>query len=72
LYRLAKMILVDGEAKAAEVSLMRKIAIGLHFSVEKAEKICNEAIELVANKNELNDFIIAIKKIDSDLEGIKI
>tara|TARA_B110000971_G_scaffold220136_1_gene262902 strand:+ start:259 stop:747 length:489 start_codon:yes stop_codon:yes gene_type:complete len=66
LFRLAKMILADGEAKAVETSLMRKIAVGLRFSIEKAEKICNKAIELVANKNELNNFIIGIKKVDSD------
>jgi hypothetical protein len=60
------MILADGEAKAVEISLMRKIAVGLRFSIEKAEKICNKAIELVANKNELNNFIIGIKKVDSD------
>jgi uncharacterized tellurite resistance protein B-like protein len=66
LYRLAKMILADGERKPAEVALMQKIAVGLRFSVENAEKICNEAIELVANKNELNDFISAIKEVDTD------
>lgn len=65
LHRLAKMILADGEAKTAEVALMRKIAVGLRFSIEKAEKICDEAIQLVLNNNKLPDFIIAIKKVDS-------
>ncbi|TXD52792.1 MULTISPECIES: TerB family tellurite resistance protein [unclassified Polaribacter] len=65
LYRLAKMILVDGDAKLPEVKLMRKIAIGLNFSNENAEKVCDEAIHLVSNKNDLNDFIVAIKKVDS-------
>jgi uncharacterized tellurite resistance protein B-like protein len=66
LYRLTKMILVDGEAKTAEVALMRKAAIGLRFSIENAEKVCDEAIQLVLNNNELPDFTIAIKKVDSD------
>jgi len=66
LFRLAKMILVDGEAKTEEVALMQKIAVGLHFSIENAEKICDEAVQLVLNNNELPDFIIAIKKVDSD------
>jgi uncharacterized tellurite resistance protein B-like protein len=66
LYRLAKMILVDGEAKTAEVALMQKIAVGLRFSIENAEKVCDEAIQLVLNNNQLPDFIIAIKKVDSD------
>ncbi|WP_299667052.1 TerB family tellurite resistance protein [uncultured Polaribacter sp.] len=65
LYRLAKMILVDGEAKLIEVELMRKIAIGLHFPIDNVEKVCDEAIHLVINNNELNDFIVAIKKVDS-------
>jgi uncharacterized tellurite resistance protein B-like protein len=66
LYRLAKMILADGEAKTAEVALMQKIAVGLRFSIENAEKVCDEAIQLVLNNNQLPDFIIAIKKVDSD------
>lgn len=66
LYRLTKMILVDGEAKTAEVALMRKAAVGLRFSIENAEKVCDEAIQLVLNNNELPDFTIAIKKVDSD------
>jgi uncharacterized tellurite resistance protein B-like protein len=66
LFRLTKMILVDGEAKLTEVELMRKIAVGLHFSIENAEKICDEAIHLVANNNNLNDFITAIKRVNKD------
>ncbi|AQS94553.1 hypothetical protein BXQ17_10950 [Polaribacter sp. BM10] len=66
LYRLTKMILIDGEAKLIEVALMRKIAVGLHFSIKRAEKICDEAIHLVANNNNLSDFINAIKKVDKD------
>lgn len=65
LYRLSKMILVDGEAKLPEVQLMRKIAIGLNFSNENAEKVCDEAIHLVINNNDLNDFINAIKRVDA-------
>jgi uncharacterized tellurite resistance protein B-like protein len=66
LFRLTKMILVDGDAKLIEVQLMRKIAIGLNFSIDNSEKICDEAIFLVLNNNELKDFTIAIKKVDSD------
>jgi len=66
LYRLAKMILADGEVKTAEVALMQKAAVGLHFSIENAEKVCDKAIQLVLNNKELPDFIIAIIKVDSD------
>ena len=64
LYRLARMILVDGEAKLTEVQLMRKIAVGLHFSNDNAEKICDEAIHLVLNENDLEDFTKAIKIVN--------
>ncbi len=65
LYRLAKMVLVDGKIDLHEVKLMRKIAIGLHFSEDNTEKVCDEAIHLVMNDNDLEDFIPAIKKVDS-------
>lgn len=65
LYRLAKMILVDGEAKLTEVQLMRKIALHLHFSNDNTENICDEAIQLVLNNNSLLDFTEAIKKLDT-------
>ena len=64
LYRLTKMLLVDGEAHLKEVNLLQKVAIGLHFSILNAEKVCNEAINLLTNKTELDDFIVAIKNID--------
>jgi hypothetical protein len=64
LYRLAKMILVDGEAKLIEVQLMRKIAVRLHFSHDNVEKVCDEAIHLVLNENDLSDFTKAIKLVN--------
>ncbi|QTD36463.1 TerB family tellurite resistance protein [Polaribacter batillariae] len=64
LYRLTKMVLVDGEAALKEVKLLRKIAVGLHFSIDNAEKVCDEAIHLVMNDNNLEDFTSAIKKIN--------
>lgn len=65
LYRLAKMIFADDEAEIHEVELMRKIAVGLHFSPENAEKVCDEAIHLVLNDNDLDDFTAAIKKVNA-------
>ncbi|PQJ68765.1 fructose 1,6-bisphosphatase [Polaribacter butkevichii] len=63
LHRLTKMILVDGNAKLIEVQLMIKIAVGLHFSTDNVEKVCDEAIHLVLNENSLEDFTEAIKKV---------
>ena len=64
LYRLANMILVDDKADLVEVQLMRKIAVGLHFSNENAEKICDEAIHLVLNNEDLDGFTEAIKNVN--------
>ncbi|TXD49953.1 TerB family tellurite resistance protein [Polaribacter sp. IC073] len=64
LYRLTRMIMADGEAKLVEVKMMQKIAVGLHFSVDNAEKVCDEAIYLVKNNNDLADFTAAIRKVD--------
>lgn len=64
LYRLTKMLLIDGEAHLKEVNLLQKIVVGLHFPIANAEKVCNEAISLLTNKSELDDFIKAIKKIN--------
>ncbi|QOD59780.1 TerB family tellurite resistance protein [Polaribacter haliotis] len=65
LFRLTKMVLADGKTELKEVKLMRKIAVGLHFSPDNAEKVCDEAIHLVMNDNDLEDFTAAIKKVDS-------
>lgn len=65
LYRLTKMIFADDKVGLSEVQLMRKIAVGLRFSIDNAEKVCDEAIHLVMNDNDLEDFTAAIKKVDS-------
>ena len=65
LYRLTAMILADNEVSEREVLLMRKVAVGLHFSIDNAEKVCDEAIHLIINNNDLDDFTTAIKKVDS-------
>lgn len=65
LYRLTKMIFADGNVGLNEVKLLRKIAVGLHFSIDNAEKVCDEAIHLVMNNNDLESFTNAVKKVDS-------
>jgi len=66
LYQLTKMILADNEVSKDEVSLMRKVAVGLHFSIDNAEKVCDEAIFLVMNDNDVEDFTKAIKKVNKE------
>ena len=64
LYHLTKMIFADGKVTEDEVKLMRKIAIGLSFSTDNVEKVCDEAIFLVMNGNNLEDFTKAIKEVN--------
>lgn len=64
LYRLTKMLLVDGEAHLKEMKLFQKIAVGLNFSNDNAEKVCDEAIHLVLNNNDLDNFTAAIKEVN--------
>lgn len=64
LYRLAKMILVDGDAALTEVKLMQKVAVGLHFPTNNVELICNKAIELVTKDINIDDFTTIIKEIN--------
>jgi len=64
LYHLTKMIFADGKVSEDEVKLMRKVAIGLSFSPDNVEKVCDEAIHLVMNDNDLEEFTKAIKKVN--------
>lgn len=65
LFHLTKMIFADDEVELKEVTLLRKIAVGLHFPLDNAEKVCDEAIHLVMNNNDLETFTAAIKKVNS-------
>ena len=65
LYRLTKMVFADNEINKDEMLLMRKIAVALHIPTDNVEKVCDEAIHLVMNNNDLEDFTTAIKKVNS-------
>ena len=62
LYNLTKMILVDNEISKRQVSLLQRIAIGLGFLKNSLKKVNYEAIRLVMNDADLDDFTKAIKK----------
>ncbi len=64
LYNLTKMIFADNEVVGDEASIMRKIAVGLGFPTDNAEKVVDEAIHLVMNDNDLEDFTKAIKRVN--------
>ncbi|TCI92131.1 TerB family tellurite resistance protein [Tenacibaculum sp. M341] len=65
LYRLTKMIYADKDVSKDEVVIMRKIATALSIPVDNVEKVCDEAIHLVMNDNDLDDFTAAIKKVNA-------
>jgi len=65
LHRITRMLLVDSVTNKEQIVLMHKIAVALHIPSENVEKVCNEAINLVMKKTDLDIFIAAIKKINT-------
>jgi len=66
LYNLTKMIFADSEVTGDEAKVMRKVAVGLGFPTDNAEKVVDEAIHLAMNDNGLEDFTKAIKRVNKD------
>lgn len=64
LYDLATMVFADGEASKEEAKVLKKLVIGLGFPLDNAEKVTNEAIHLILNNNDLEDFSKAIKRVN--------
>ena len=65
LYNLTKMIYADDEVSKKEVSVLRRIVTGLGFPQDNAEKVSDEALHLVMNDNDIEDFTRAIKRVNS-------
>ncbi|WP_233899978.1 tellurite resistance TerB family protein [Tenacibaculum piscium] len=65
LFRLTRMLYADEHIDKKEVSLLQKVAVALHFPNDNVEKVCDEAIFLVMNNNDLEDFTLAIKKVNA-------
>lgn len=66
LFNLTKMIFADSEVTGDEAKVMRKVAVGLGFPTDNAEKVVDEAIHLAMNDNDLEDFTKAIKRVNKD------
>ncbi|MCF6182517.1 TerB family tellurite resistance protein [Lutibacter sp.] len=64
LFLLAKMIYADDEVSKKEASTLRKIAVGLGFPIDNIEKVVDEAIHLILNDNDLEDFTKSIKQVN--------
>ncbi len=65
LYRLTKMVFADEHVDLAQIKLMQKTAIALNFPSDNVEKVCDEAVHLVMNNNDLDAFTVAIKKVNA-------
>jgi len=65
LYDLATMVFADDEVSIEEAKVLKKLVIGLGFSVANAGKVTDEAIHLILNNNDLEDFSKAIKTVNS-------
>lgn len=64
LYDYAKMLYADDGVTGKEASLLRKICVGLGFPVDNVDKVADEAIHLVLNNNDLDDFNKALKYVN--------
>ncbi|WP_434037106.1 TerB family tellurite resistance protein [Formosa sp. 4Alg 33] len=62
LYDLARMVNLDHINGESEITLLRKICLGLGFSSEKLSAIVEKALALVSEGADLDTFIEAMKK----------
>ena len=64
LFNLTKMVFADSEATEDQRCLLNKITIGLGFSKDHYKTVTNEAIQQMINNCTLEEFSIAIKKVN--------
>jgi len=65
LYNLVQMIFADEEVSKEEISILHRVVIGLGFPQDNVEKVSDEALHLVMNNDNLEDFTKAIKRVNS-------
>lgn len=65
LYRLTQMVYADGTPTIDEVNILKKVCIALTFPLDNIDKVVSEAVHLVMNDNNLDDFTEAIKNVNS-------
>ena len=64
LYDLVRMIHVDTITGDAEMSLLKKISVGLGFHAVNVKYIIDKALTLVGNGADLDDFVDQIKNMN--------
>ncbi|WP_298532513.1 TerB family tellurite resistance protein [uncultured Algibacter sp.] len=64
LYDLVRMVHVDKIKDDSELSLLKKIAVGLGFHAVNVKYIVDKALTLVSNGTDLDDFVDQIKNMN--------
>lgn len=64
LYDLTRMVLADDVDDMDEVKLVRKFCVGLGFHAVNVKYICQKALDLVYQGDDLDDFIYGIKNMN--------
>ena len=63
LYDLARMVYADDIKDAHEVTMLRKIAIGLGFQTDTVSEVVNTSLKLVSDKVDFETFQEEMKRI---------
>lgn len=63
LYDLARMVHIDHEMDE-EITLLEKLTVGLGFNADNAKYIAHKALDLVAEKVDLDSFIEEMKNMN--------
>jgi hypothetical protein len=63
LYDLARMVYADDIKDAHEVTMLRKIAIGLGFQTETVSEVVNTSLKLVSDKVDFETFKEEMKRV---------
>lgn len=64
LYDLTKMLFLDKNPTIDKTSTMDRIAVGLGFPAENARKVVKEAVKFFMKEPDMEDFKMAIKKVN--------
>ncbi|MGV6845834.1 MAG: TerB family tellurite resistance protein [Lutibacter sp.] len=65
LFELSKMVVADNQIDQLEINFLKKLIIGLGFSINSVETIASTAIELVKKNEDLEAFTKDIKKVNT-------
>ena len=64
LFDLSKMVIADDQVSDGELSVLRRVSVGLGFPVNNVDKIADEAVRLVSEDADVEDFTKVIKRVN--------